>query len=107
LLTIAARLARNAHRAVDTLEEGQMLTIIMLILLALVILVIAAWWLFEIELPDVVVAERLRRRAPASSISTARCSLGLSGVALFLAGCAYLIYRWRRDSEARTDDKSK
>ena len=33
-----------------------MLTIIMLILLALVLLVIAAWWLFEIDLPDVVVA---------------------------------------------------
>jgi hypothetical protein len=56
LLTIAARLARNARRAVDTLEEGQMLTIIILILLALVVLVIAGWWLFEIELPDVVVA---------------------------------------------------
>ncbi|MEZ0277856.1 MAG: hypothetical protein ACAH04_01465 [Methylibium sp.] len=31
-------------------------TIIMLILLALVVLVIVAWWLFEIDLPDVVVA---------------------------------------------------
>ena len=33
-----------------------MLTIIMLILLALVVLVIAAWWLFEIDVPDVVIA---------------------------------------------------
>lgn len=31
-----------------------MLTIIMLILLALVVLVIVAWWLFEIDLPNVV-----------------------------------------------------
>jgi lysylphosphatidylglycerol synthetase-like protein (DUF2156 family) len=84
-----------------------MLTIIMLILLALVVLVIAAWWLFEIELPDVVVAERLRRRAPASSISTARCSLGLSGVALFLAGGAYLIYKWTRTSKSGSDPEPK
>ena len=56
MLTIVARLARNAHRTGNTREEAQMLTIIMLILLALVVLVIVAWWLFEIDLPDVVVA---------------------------------------------------
>ena len=33
-----------------------MLTIIMLILLALVVRDVGAWWLFEIDVPDVVVA---------------------------------------------------
>jgi hypothetical protein len=84
-----------------------MLTIIMLILLALVILVIAAWWLFEIELPDVVVAGTAPAAGACIVYFYGTLLSWAIGVALFLAGCAYLIYRWRRDSEARTDDKSK
>ncbi len=84
-----------------------MLTIIMLALLALVILVLVAWWLFEIELPDVVVAGT----APAAGACLIYWSGSLLtwiiGVVLFLAGGAYMVYKWTRNSKSGTDSEPK
>lgn len=84
-----------------------MLTIIMLILLALVILVVAAWWLFEIELPDVLVAGTAPAAGACLIYWSGSLLTWLIGVALFLAGGAYLVYRWRRDSKSDTDSEPK
>jgi hypothetical protein len=84
-----------------------MLTIVMLILLALVILVIAAWWLFEVEVPDVVVAGTAPAAGACIAYFYGTLLSWIIGVVLFLAGGAYLVYRWRRDSQTSTDDKPK
>ena len=82
-----------------------MLTIIMLILLALVLLVIAAWWLFEIDLPDVVVAGTAPAVGACIVYFYGTLLAWAIGAALFLAGAAYLIYKWTRDAKTGTDSR--
>jgi hypothetical protein len=84
-----------------------MLTIIMLILLALVVLVIAAWWLFEIDLPDVVVAATAPAAGACIVYFYGTLLSWAIGAALFLAGGAYLIYRWTRNSKPSSDAEPK
>lgn len=101
LLTIAARLARNAHRTGNTREEAQMLD----------------HHHAHSSRPrrprhrGVVAvrdrpAGRGRRRNSAGGRRlhrlSARCSW-IIGITLFLAGVAYLIYKWTRNSKSGPD----
>lgn len=84
-----------------------MLTIVMLVLLALVFLVIVAWWLFDIEVPDVVVAGTAPAAGACIAYFYGTLLSWVIGAALFLAGAAYMVYRWRRNSKPRSDIEPK
>ena len=89
-----------------TLEEGQMLTIIILTRAR------RSRHRGVVALRDRVAGRGGCRNGSLGGrlhrlISTARCSLGLSGVALFLAGGAYLIYKWTRTSKSGSDPEPK
>jgi hypothetical protein len=84
-----------------------MLTIIMLILLALVILVVVAWWLFEVDVPDVVVAGTAPAAGACIIYFYGTLLSWAIGVALLLAGGAYLIYKWTRNSKSGSGAEPK
>lgn len=80
-----------------------MLTMIVLILALFVAAVVLAWWWLEIDVPDVVVAAT----APAAGVCIVYFYGTLLswaiGVASFLIGTGYLIYKWRRDAKRPPD----
>jgi hypothetical protein len=80
-----------------------MLTIIVLVLALLVAAVVVAWWWLEIDVPDVVVAAT----APAAGVCLIYFYGTLLswaiGVASFLIGGFYLLYKWRRDAKQPPD----
>jgi len=79
-----------------------MLTIIVLVLALLVAAVVVAWWIFEIDVPDVVVAAT----APAAGVCIIYVyGTPLSwafGVAAFLIGGGYIIYESQRGAKRDT-----
>ena len=84
-----------------------MLTIIMLVLLALVILVFVAWWMFEVELPDVGTAGTAPAAGACIIYWYGSLLAWIISVVLFLAGGGYMIYCWRRDAKPGSDTEPK